>query len=339
MNLPDLELRAVTCRVDGRTILDRTSLAVGAGEICALLGASGAGKSTLLRAVAGLEPIEQGAILIAGEELSAPGRTIAPEARRVGLVFQDFALFPNMSAADNVAFGLSRLAKAQRLPAASAWLRRVGLAGRDAEKPHAFSGGEQQRLALARALAPEPRIVLLDEPFSGLDPHLRGELRADMIAALKAQGVAALLVTHDADEALETADTLAVMEGGRIIQAGRAADVAAAPATLSSAFALGAVNLWRGMASGGALRTPFGVLPARFEGPAATAAFADALQPDAGGSEARVARRRPQTRGDLLILEAEGLLWRAIWPRGTGPEENGIVRVRLDPGRAFVFSA
>ncbi|HRO04566.1 MAG TPA: ABC transporter ATP-binding protein, partial [Terricaulis sp.] len=158
---------------DGKPVVNEVSLTAPEAQVLALLGASGSGKSTLLRLIAGLENVDGGEIRLGDEIVSTPRRTLPAEARRVGMVFQDYSLFPHLSAAANVAFGLERLPRAEREAQALSWLDRIGLQARAHAFPHELSGGEQQRVALARALAPTPRAVLLDEPFSGLDPVLR----------------------------------------------------------------------------------------------------------------------------------------------------------------------
>jgi iron(III) transport system ATP-binding protein len=251
-----LAAEAVTRAVDGRTILEGASLTAPIGQVSALLGASGAGKSSLLRILAGLDGLDGGIVRLGERILSAPGRIAPPETRDIGLVFQDYALFPHLTAAQNVAFGLSRRPAAERARIAREGLTRVGLAHRADAYPHELSGGEQQRIALARALAPEPAAVLLDEPFSSLDPGLRAEVREATFAALRATGVTVLLVTHDADEALAVGDWIAVMHAGRVDQEGPPQELYARPKTLAAASALGALNIWRG-----GPQSPFGLLP------------------------------------------------------------------------------
>ena len=242
--------------VKGKPAIDGVDLALQRGEITALLGPSGCGKSTLLKAIAGLERLDEGDIRTAGGEMwSGDGVHLPPEARRIGMVFQDYALFPHLDALRNVAFGLKG---ADRLERARAALEGIELAHKAGAYPHELSGGEQQRVALARALAPQPELVLLDEPFSGLDRRLRGELRETTLAALKAAGASALFVTHDAEEAMAAADRLALMRGGRIIQQGAPEELYLNPVSADAARLLGDVNVWEGVARGGVLDTPLG---------------------------------------------------------------------------------
>ena len=190
--------------------VSEASLTLDPGKVTALLGGSGAGKSTLLRLFAGLEPVDAGEIRLSETVLSSTNKTVPAEKRRIGLVFQDFALFPHMTALQNVRFGLKRLPRPERTPVAENWLNRLGLQARINAYPHELSGGEQQRVAIARALAPKPIAILLDEPFSGLDPALREGVREIALSAVREAGIPALLVTHDANEAMAYADYLAV---------------------------------------------------------------------------------------------------------------------------------
>ena len=218
------------------------SLELKPGRVTALLGGSGAGKSTLLRLFAGLEPVNEGTISLGENVLSRPGKTVPANKRKTGLIFQDFALFPHMTAQQNVRFGLNHLPKSEATHLALDWLDRLGLTARAKAYPHQLSGGEQQRVAIARALAPGPAAILMDEPFSGLDPALREDVRAAALSAVRAAGIPALLVTHDANEAMTYADYLAVMRDGVIVQQGEPEAVYNRPVDLETAAALGPVN-------------------------------------------------------------------------------------------------
>jgi iron(III) transport system ATP-binding protein len=200
--------------------VDGVSLTITAGQIGVLIGPSGCGKTSLLRAVAGLEPVAAGRITMAGHVLSdaACGRHVAAEQRRIGMVFQDYALFPHLSVADNIAYGLHRLPNAERQARVRQMLELVGLAHVGLRAPHQLSGGQQQRVALARALAPAPQLLLLDEPFSSLDVDLRERLAHDVRHILKQHGTAALVVTHDQLEAFALGDEIGVMNHGRLDQ-------------------------------------------------------------------------------------------------------------------------
>jgi iron(III) transport system ATP-binding protein len=213
-----LELREVSRAFPGVAAVDRLSLVVGAGRIGCLLGPSGSGKTTALRLIAGFERPDAGEVLAGGDVLSGPGCWVPPERRRIGMVFQDFALFPHLDALANVAFGLRDSDAGVRRGRAQELLELVGLTAEARRLPHELSGGQQQRVALARALAPRPRLVLLDEPFSNLDADVRMELAQQLRAALVAEGATALLVTHDQREAFAIADEIGVMRAGRLEQ-------------------------------------------------------------------------------------------------------------------------
>ncbi len=213
-----LELRELSKSHHGLTAVERLTLAVGAGRIGCLLGPSGSGKTTALRCIAGFERPDHGEILAGGERLSGPDTWVPPERRRIGMVFQDYALFPHLDALANVGFGLRDADAAARRRRAQEMLALVGLADRAGSMPHELSGGQQQRVALARALAPRPRLVLLDEPFSNLDADVRMELAQQVRAALVAEGATALLVTHDQREAFAICDEIGVMRAGRLEQ-------------------------------------------------------------------------------------------------------------------------
>ncbi len=213
-----LELREVSRYFPGVAAVDRLSLVVDAGRIGCLLGPSGSGKTTVLRTIAGFERPDAGEVLAGGEILSGHGIWVPPERRRIGMVFQDFALFPHLSAVANVGFGLRDADRGSRRGRAIELLALVGLAAEVDRFPHELSGGQQQRVALARALAPRPRLVLLDEPFSNLDADVRMELAQYVRTALVAEGTTALLVTHDQREAFAIADEIGVLHAGRLEQ-------------------------------------------------------------------------------------------------------------------------
>lgn len=223
-HVPALSVRGIRRVIAGRPVVDGVDLDVADGELVALVGPSGCGKSTLLRGIAGLEPVD-GQVVVAGRDVSA----LPPERRHVGLVFQDHALFPHLRVEQNLVFGVRELSRSERSTLVGELLELVRLPGIGRRFPHELSGGEQQRIALARALAPRPPVVLLDEPFANLDASLRDELRADVVAALRARGTSAVLVTHDRDEALQLGDRVAVMRDGRILQVGVPESVYEAP--------------------------------------------------------------------------------------------------------------
>ncbi len=255
---PRLELRGVSRVYDGANVVDDVSLEIAAGEIVCLLGPSGCGKSTTLRVTAGVERQSRGSVLLDGRAVSDKRTHEPPEARSVGLMFQDFALFPHLDVAANVAFGLKG-AKGSRLQVAREYLAKVGLGGFEAKYPHMLSGGEQQRVALARALAPKPRVMLMDEPFSGLDNRLRDQVRDETLAVLKAEGTAVLLVTHEPEEAMRMADRIALMRNGRIVQIGAPYNIYNNPVDREAAGFFSDINVIHGMVMSRQMVTPFGL--------------------------------------------------------------------------------
>lgn len=254
---PRLEIRHLTRSFGGRPVVRDVSLSVRAGQVTCLLGPSGCGKSTTLRMIAGVERPDAGEILIDGESVFGAGTDLPPEARGVGLMFQDFALFPHLTVAQNVAFGLSG-ERAEKQRRVGELLERVNLSGFGGKHPHELSGGEHQRVALIRALAPRPRVMLMDEPFSGLDNRLRDGIRDSTLEVLKEAGAAVLLVTHEPDEAMRMADEIALMRGGRIVQGGAPYNVYNAPVDEEAAAFFSDINVIRGVSRGALTDTPFG---------------------------------------------------------------------------------
>ncbi|MEM9179576.1 MAG: ABC transporter ATP-binding protein [Pseudomonadota bacterium] len=224
------------------TAVQGASLELEPGKITSLIGPSGSGKTTFLRLLAGMERPDSGQILSGDTVLASATHHVPIEKRKIGLVFQDFALFPNMTVLQNVMFGLNALPKAERVGVADSWIERLGLAHRRDAYPHHLSGGEQQRTAIARALAPDPVAILLDEPFSGLDPSMRDRVREASLSAIRASRAPALLVTHDASEALIHSDTIAVIDQGAILQSGAPETLYRQPGSLAVARALGPVH-------------------------------------------------------------------------------------------------
>jgi iron(III) transport system ATP-binding protein len=245
----------------GAPVLRGVELEVPAGALTAVLGLSGCGKTTLLRVIAGFERAERGSISLGGQTLDDGRSYVAPEARGIGYVPQEGALFPHLSVRENVAFGLPR--PERRGPRVAALLEMVGIASLERRMPHELSGGEQQRVALARALARHPRALLLDEPFSSLDASLRARVRDEVHALLRDQGVTTVLVTHDQEAALSLADTVAVLRDGRIIQHGAPAVLYEQPVDEPLARFLGAVNLIDARFERGVAMTTLGTLELR----------------------------------------------------------------------------
>lgn len=253
-----LVVSGLSRRFAGRTVVDDIGFAVPAGQVTCLLGQSGCGKSTTLRMIAGVDRQDSGTVAIEGQTVSDAHVHAPPERRSVGLMFQDFALFPHLSVAANVAFGLPR-GTADRLRRVDQLLERVALTGFGAKYPHELSGGEQQRVALIRALAPRPRIMLMDEPFSGLDERLRDGIRDETLALLKEEGTAVLLVTHEPHEAMRMADEILLMRAGKIVQRGAPYNIYNAPVDRAAAAFFSDINILQGDVRGALTETPFGV--------------------------------------------------------------------------------
>ncbi len=246
---------------EGPAALEDVSLDIAAGESIALLGPSGCGKTTLLRTIAGLERPDTGVVAIDDEIVTGPGSWVPPERRRVGMVFQDWALFPHLTVARNVAYGLGK----RRRDAVADSLRLVGLVGTGDRMPSTLSGGQQQRVALARALAPQPRVLLLDEPFSNLDTNLRNELRSEVHRLLLDLGITSVFVTHDQEEAFVVGDRVAVMNAGRVVQVDTPAGLYARPTDPWVATFVGDATLVRCRADGATAGSSFGVIPLESE--------------------------------------------------------------------------
>ena len=336
-------------------VLDDVSLRLEAGQVTCLLGPSGCGKSTLLRIAAGVERQTRGEVVIAGCLVSGPGLHVPPEGRGVGLVFQDFALFPHLTVARNVGFGLGGSA-AERAERARGLLARVGLAGHAERYPHELSGGEQQRVALARALAPRPPILLMDEPFSGLDDRLRDGIRDETLDILKEEGAAVLLVTHEPEEAMRMADRIALMRAGRIVQEGPPYALYNAPVDKAAAMFFSDVNVIRGAVAGGVAETPFGRFPAPGLGEAAGVevvirpqhlrldfdrAGSGPLPTESDGVPARgrVSRARFVGNQSLvdLVMDHDGSILKATVPGVFLPRPGTPLWLSLRRDRCFLF--
>ncbi len=356
-----LQFEAVGHAYDGKPVLYEVSFAVGAGELVCLVGPSGCGKTTLLRLAAGVETLQQGRILIDAKPVAEPGQQVPPERRGVGLLFQDFALFPHLSIAANVGFGLARLGPAERTQRVREVLERVGMADYAEAYPHVLSGGQQQRVALARALAPAPRVMLLDEPFSGLDTTLREQIRDDTLHVLKSAGVATLMVTHDPEEAMFMADRIAVMRTGRVEQIGRPLEIYRHPASAFVAGLYGQVNTWPGRVAEGRVDTPFGTvaapdLPA--ETPVTVLIRPEGLRIEVIAEGHAISRHDRYDHCAAARVVASRLIGRSSWlhlrltdgsperpshfharvPGQFLPAEGAAVEIRLDPSQAFVFA-
>jgi iron(III) transport system ATP-binding protein len=306
-----LSCRDVVKRFGATTAVNGANLGVREGEVMALLGPSGCGKTTLLRLIAGFEAPDGGEIKLNGRLLSGANAFVPPDKRRVSLVFQDFALFPHMNVAANVAFGLPK--GGDRRQRVAGLLKLVNLEGLDERMPHQLSGGQQQRVALARALAAEPALILLDEPFSNLDPSIRARVRSEVKQLIHSIGITAVFVTHDQEEALSVADEVAVMIDGRILQTGAPSRVYTEPVNREVGEFVGNPNFLEGRVHDLTVECELGVLPvvAGFAGPADVMVRAESL----------------------AITEGEG-----VPAEVTGIEYYGhdqMVTVRLESGRSL----
>jgi iron(III) transport system ATP-binding protein len=325
--------------------LDHVSLDVAPGEVMCLLGPSGCGKTTLLRIAAGVERPSSGRVLLDGQEVAGPDHFVPPEKRGVGLMFQDFALFPHLTIRQNVAFGLRSLSRSEANAEALAALARVGLPHYANAYPHILSGGEQQRVALARAIAPRPSVLLMDEPFSGLDPRLREKMREETLAILHETRATSIVVTHDAEEAMRMGDRVALMRRGRVVQTGTALDLYRAPKDILAARTFSDLNEVPAQVAGGMADTALGRFPAN------GAADGDAIVcvrqsgvlvlPRGEGIAARVLDVR--FLGDVALVEMavqgldEPLLARLR--ENDAPGLGTEVGVRVDPSATLVFAA
>ncbi len=357
-----LSLTGITHAYGGDAVVRDASLGAPAGKLTCLLGPSGCGKTTLLRIAAGLEIVQHGRVAL-GERVLADGdgRHVPPEKRGIGLMFQDHALFPHLTVFENITFGMSD-PPPQRLQWVREALAGAGMAAFADAYPHTLSGGQQQRVALLRALAPEPRILLLDEPFSDLDVTLRLHVREETLVLLKETGVTTLMVTHNPEEAMFMADHIAVMHEGRIIQAGTPADIYFRPNNPFGAALFGQVNRFTGVVEGGGVHTPVGRVAApdlsdgrrahvlvRAEGlrPAlagANGASADDPAPEKHATPARVVSAYLLGRSSHVHLGAAGpdgteILLHAHVPGVFLPEPGAPVSVSVDEKQAFVFAA
>ena len=255
MQPPRLEIQNIVKTFGGRRVVDDVSLTVMPGQVTCLLGPSGCGKSTTLRIIAGVEAQDTGTIRVDGEVICDGSFRLPPESRHIGLMFQDFALFPHLTVGQNVGFGIKGPEAPQRV---TQLLEKVGMARHVDDYPHQLSGGEQQRVALARALAPRPRIMLMDEPFSGLDDRLRDDIRDETLDVLKSEGTAVLLVTHEPAEAMRMADEIALMRDGRIVQQGAPYNIYNTPVDIKAAAFFSDINVLHGKVQGALTDTPFG---------------------------------------------------------------------------------
>lgn len=308
----ELKFEDVGRRYGTKVALQGISFTIRAGEVMCLLGPSGCGKSTLLRLISGIDEPTSGRILMDGQEISGPDRFVPPETRGIGLVFQDYALFPHLSARDNVTFGIDSLPRKEREKIASEALNRVGLSSYSDAFPDMLSGGEQQRVALARAVVPRPRVLLMDEPFSNLDKRMRDQVRDSTIALLRETGATAVIVTHDPEEAMRIADRIVLMRAGKVVQIGSAHDLYRNPVDLQAARFFCEINELNGVVNQHSVTTPVGIFDAGTLEQGAAAAVCIRPQgieilPAGQGIPARIVQRRFIGPVDLFEIAVEGV--------------------------------
>lgn len=339
-----LTIESVARRYHTHNALQGVDLDIAPGEVVCLLGPSGCGKTTLLRIAAGIEKPSSGRILLDGREVAGPNRFVPPEKRNVGLVFQDFALFPHLTILGNVMFGLRGLPQTDAERVARAALDRVGLAHYANGYPHTLSGGEQQRVALARAIAPRPGVLLMDEPFSGLDVQLRATMQEETLAILRETGATCIIVTHDSVEAMRLGDRIAVMRDGRVLQVGSAEDLYGRPHDLFVARMFSAINEVHAKVRDGAVSLSLGTfeVPGIEEGEPVVLGIRErgiSLSGPGPGGNGRV--RHVRFLGDAAIVEVavDGLEdpIRARVRDGERFSPGDEVRVTVDPSKVVLF--
>ena len=341
-----LGLSDLVCAYQDQAVVQDLNLHLKAGDIGCLLGSSGCGKTTTLRAIAGFEPVHAGKITLAGEVISRPGFTLAPEKRRIGMVFQDYALFPHLSVAENVAFGIRKHPGQARITDEMLELVNLGSLGK--RLPHELSGGQQQRVALARALAPEPQLLLLDEPFSNLDGELRRRLSQEVREILKSRGTSAILVTHDQEEAFAVSDKVGVFRTGRLEQWDTPHNLYHQPLTPFVASFIGQGYFIRGrQIDAGSVQTELGILNShRARAPAAGASVDVLLRPDDiayaphSPLKAKVTRRTFQGATTLYRLQLpSGGQLEALFSSHADHREGEEVGISVSAKHLLVFVA
>ncbi len=339
---PAVEVRGVTRRFGTVTAVDDVSIELHSGEFLTLVGPSGCGKSTLLRMIAGLMEPDSGEILLAGQVVSSPGLWVPPEKRAVGLVFQENTLFPHLTVAGNIGFGLGRRSKSDTAARVAEVLELVELPGYGTRFPHELSGGERQRVALARAIAPEPTVLLLDEPFANLDPNLRAQVRAHTVDILRRAKASALFVTHDQQEAMSVGDRVAVMNQGRVEQVGTPKSVFHLPQSHFVASSLGEAYFLPATYSGnGSLHTeagpcdcPHGMSQTEMEIMVRPHDVAFVVDPGGGSVVTSV-----EFLGAFLLYQVElpsGRRLRCLMPHTAEVDTGTRVRVHLEHGHVPV---
>jgi iron(III) transport system ATP-binding protein len=322
------------------------TLQIEPGEVMSLIGHSGCGKTTLLRLAAGLEQPTGGRVLLDGLEIAGPNNFVPPERRGIGLMFQDYALFPHLSNLENVMFGLRGFTRADAERQARQALERVGLGNLSNEYPHALSGGEQQRVALARAIAPRPAVILMDEPFSGLDRRLRDAVRADTLAILREARATCLIVTHDPEEAMRMADRIALMRAGKLLEVGLPHDLYRNPGSLFAARFFSEMNEISATVRAGKAETPLGLFdaPGFREGARAVVCIRPQgvrLRPAGHCIPGRIVAHRSLGEVELFEIVVSGLEAPVLARVRNGGEwaPGQDVGVEVDPAEVLVFAA
>jgi iron(III) transport system ATP-binding protein len=342
-----LELENIVRRFGERSAVNGLSMRLAKGSIGCLLGPSGCGKTTALRCIAGFEPVDAGVIRAHGRVLASQDFHSPPESRQIGMVFQDYALFPHLTVLDNVAFGLHRLERSKRKRRVEEILETVGLAEHRGHYPHQLSGGQQQRVALARALAPEPAIVLLDEPFSSLDVDLRERLSVEVRSVLKTLNATALLVTHDQQEAFAVADVVGVMKDGKLEQWDTPYELYHRPETRFVADFIGqGVFIPGEIVAAGSVRTELGVVRANGNGQWQTGRHVDLLlrpddviHDDASTLRAEVCQRAFRGAEFMYTLKlASGLQLLSLVPSHHDHAVGERIGIRIEPDHVVAFA-
>ena len=341
MSDPVVECVGVSKRFGVTRAVEDVSLVLEAGSILALVGPSGCGKTTLLRLIAGFETPDAGSISVAGRLVAGSGAWLPPEQRHVGMVFQDYALFPHMTVEENVGFGLKGYKKDRRSERIKQALEHGHVDHLTGRYPHQLSGGEQQRVALVRAVASRPQVLLMDEPFSNMDPQLRVELRKEVKRVIKASDTSLIYVTHDQQDAMSMGDTVAVMHQGRLEQAGTPHEVYEHPATRFTATFLGAATFLRAEVTAEGLATEAGFLRQKVS-PEAVGRSVDVLiRPDdvvvASESDGTCTVEEYHFHGShatCILRLSSGALVQVLQPHSAALREGDAVSVSLAPGHA-----
>jgi iron(III) transport system ATP-binding protein len=354
MSGPMLKIEDLTVRFGGEAVVRNVSFDVGRGELVCLLGPSGCGKTTTLRAIAGLERPDEGSVRIDDKVVSGRGVFVPPQKRGIGFLFQDFALFPHLTVAQNIAYGISAAQNSKEANRTQELLERVRLTKHADKYPHMLSGGQQQRVALVRALAARPRVVLLDEPFSGLDASLRGGLRDHTIQILKDANVTVVMVTHDPEEAMLSADRIILMRDGEIVQTGTPNELYGHPVDPFTASFFGDINRLEGRVEGEWIKTRLGRIanPGHPEGslvvvlirPDGLTLLPPGQDSDGPSEEVRICSVQHAGRSNIIRVEnaADTKHDMHFHARTAGPFQVNVgehYRVRIDRDQTFIFGA